>query len=267
MKIGICGAGGRMGQMLIRQVMATPGAELIGALERAGSPLIGQDAGVLAGIGPAGVPVGGDPALLFAAADVVIDFTAPAATAAHAILAGVHRTGLVIGTTGLSAAEQETINAASRTAPIVQASNYSVGVVALSALVEQLARTLDENWDIEVVEMHHRHKVDAPSGTALTLGEAAARGRGVSLETHSVRGRDGLTGARQSGTIGFAALRGGDVIGDHTVLFATNGERIELSHKAGNRDIFAAGAVRAALWCGTRPAGRYDLRDVLGLRG
>ncbi|MFD2261675.1 4-hydroxy-tetrahydrodipicolinate reductase [Lacibacterium aquatile] len=265
MKIGICGGAGRMGQMLIRQVRKTKGVDLVGVLERSGSPLIGQDAGVQAGIGHIGVAMTGDPALVFAAADVVIDFTAPVATASHAVLAGVHKTALVIGTTGIGPNEQFSIDSAAHQTVIVQAPNMAVGVVLLSAAIEQVARTLDTDFDIEIVEMHHRHKVDAPSGTALYLGEAAARGRGVNLAEQSVRSRDGHTGARPEGTIGFATLRGGDVIGEHTAIFAGEGERVELTHKASSRDIFAAGAVRAALWTKGKAPGKYSMRDVLGI--
>jgi len=265
MKIGICGGTGRMGQMLIRQVRMTKGVDLVGVLQRPGSPLIGQDAGVMAGIGHIGVAMTGDPALVFAAADVVIDFTAPAATASHAILAGVHKTALIIGTTGIGPNEQVSIDSAAHQTVIVQAPNMAVGVVLLSAAIEQVARALDSDWDIEIVEMHHRHKVDAPSGTALYLGEAAARGRGVNLAEQSVRSRDGHTGPRVEGTIGFATLRGGDVVGEHTALFAGAGERIELTHKASSRDIFAAGAVRAALWTQGKAPGKYSMRDVLGI--
>lgn len=265
MKIGIVGGGGRMGQMLIRQVARTEGATLAGVTDRDGSPVLGQDAGLLAGLGPLGVAVTADPAALFAASDAVIDFTSPAATPLHAKLAADHQTALIVGTTGLDEAAEEALAVAALSTPILQAPNMSLGVVLLSALVERVARSLDIDWDIEIVEMHHRHKVDAPSGTALALGQAAARGRNVDLAEQSVRSRDGFTGPRQPGTIGFATLRGGDVIGDHTVTFAGQGERIELSHKAQSRDIFAAGAVRAALWCIGRSPGRYAMTDVLGL--
>ncbi|MCK6441215.1 4-hydroxy-tetrahydrodipicolinate reductase [Elstera cyanobacteriorum] len=265
MKIGIVGGGGRMGQMLIRQVARTDGATLAGVTDRDGAPALGQDAGLLAGLGPLGVPVTADPVALFAAADAVIDFTSPAATPLHAKLAAEHQTALIVGTTGLDEAAEEALAVAALSTPILQAPNMSLGVVLLSALVERVARSLDIDWDIEIVEMHHRHKVDAPSGTALALGQAAARGRNVDLADQSVRSRDGFTGPRTPGTIGFATLRGGDVIGDHTVTFAGQGERIELSHKAQSRDIFAAGAVRAALWCSGRSPGRYTMTDVLGL--
>jgi 4-hydroxy-tetrahydrodipicolinate reductase len=265
LKIGIVGAAGRMGAMLVRQVQAQGDAcRLIGATERAGSAAIGQDAGELAGIGKLGIAVGGDPVELFAKADAVIDFTAPAATVAHAALAAQGKCIHVIGTTGLEAAHDAEIAKAARHTAVVRAANFSVGVNLLLALTKRAASLLDEEFDIEIVEMHHRHKVVAPSGTALALGDAAAAGRAVSLKDVGVRARDGITGARKSGTIGFATLRGGDVVGDHTAIFAADGERIELGHKASSRQIFARGAVRAALWARGKPPGLYSKQDVLG---
>jgi 4-hydroxy-tetrahydrodipicolinate reductase len=265
MKIGIVGGGGRMGQMLIRQVARTEGATLAGVTDRDGAAAVGQDAGLLAGLGPLGVAVTTDANALFAASDAVIDFTSPAATPLHANLAAQHQTALILGTTGLDETAEEALAVAALSVPILKAPNMSLGVVLLTELVERVARSLEADWDIEIVEMHHRHKVDAPSGTALALGEAAARGRGIDLADHAVRSRDGYTGPRPVGDIGFATLRGGDVIGDHTVVFAGQGERIELTHKAQSRDIYAVGAVRAAQWCAGRAPGRYSMVDVLGL--
>ncbi|MBB6252672.1 4-hydroxy-tetrahydrodipicolinate reductase [Nitrospirillum iridis] len=266
MRIGIVGCGGRMGRMLMREVLGTAGATLSGGTMRPGNPDLGKDLGTLAGLEPAGILSTSDAEALFAASDAVIDFTTPAGTAAHADLAARHGTALVVGTTGLTVDQQGAIDTAAKTAALVQAPNMSLGVNLLLALVEDVARTLGPDvWDIEIVEMHHRHKVDAPSGTALGLGRAAAAGRDVDLAAVSDRVRDGHTGAREAGHIGFATLRGGDVVGDHTVIFAAEGERIELTHKAGSRAIFARGAVRAAIWAGAKEPGLYSMRDVLGL--
>ncbi len=265
MKIGIVGCAGRMGRMLVREVAATPGCTLAGGTERVGGPALGQDIGLLAGVGALGVTAIDDAAALFAEADAVIDFTSPDASVRHAALAAQSETVLVVGTTGFAPAQQAAIAQAATHTPIVQAPNMSVGVNLLLALVEQAARRLGEDYDIEVLEMHHRNKVDAPSGTALGLGQAAAAGRGVALEEVWQKVRDGHTGARPRGEIGFATLRGGDVIGDHVVMFAGDGERIELAHKAGGRQIYAKGAVRAALWANDKAPGLYSMRDVLGL--
>lgn len=267
LKIGIVGAAGRMGRMLVAQVAASEGCVLAGATERAGSETLGRDAGLVAGIGETGVPLIDDPAMMIAAVDAVIDFTAPSATTEHAELAAQAGAAIVIGTTGLTAEHMKTLERAARHVPVVVAPNMSAGVTLLLDLVETVARTLDESYDIEVLEMHHRHKVDAPSGTALGLGRAAAAGRGVALEAAARMAREGHTGARPRGEIGFATLRGGDVVGDHTVVFAGEGERIELTHKASSRRVFAAGAVRAALWSRGRGPGLYSMRDVLGLAG
>ena len=265
LKIGITGAAGRMGGMLLRQVQAQAKAcRLIGATERDGSAAIGKDAGELAGIGPLGIVITADPVELFAKADAVIDFTAPAATVAHAALAAQGKCIHIIGTTGLEASHDGEIAKAARHTAIVRAANFSVGVNLLLALTQRAATLLDEEYDIEIVEMHHRHKVDAPSGTALALGTAAAAGRTIKLSEAAVRVRDGITGPRQAGTIGFATLRGGDVVGDHTVIFAADGERLELGHKASSRQVFARGAVRAALWARGKPPGLYSMQDVLG---
>jgi 4-hydroxy-tetrahydrodipicolinate reductase len=265
MKIGIVGCAGRMGRMLIAEILRTKGAKLGGGTEPAKSPLLGTDLGALVGQKAAGVKITSDAKALFEACDAVIDFTAPAATAKHIELARAAGTALIVGTTGLSADVKRALKAASKKAVIVQAPNMSTGVNVLLALTEKLAHVLNDDYDIEIVEMHHRHKVDAPSGTALGLGEAAAKGRGVALEKVSRRTRDGQVGARPKGEIGFATLRGGDVVGDHTVIFAAEGERIEITHKASSREVFARGAVRAAMWTKGRKAGLYTMQDVLGL--
>ncbi|MEO0635214.1 MAG: 4-hydroxy-tetrahydrodipicolinate reductase [Pseudomonadota bacterium] len=266
MKLVVTGAGGRMGQALIRAIANTNGAELSGAIDREGSPTIGKDAGSIAGLEPLDVAVTDDPLPAFAAADGVIDFTLPEATLFYAELSAQARIVHVIGTTGCSVEDEARIDAASRHARIVKSGNMSLGVNLLAGLVEKAAAALGpEAFDIEVLEMHHKHKVDAPSGTALLLGEAAADGRGISLADQSVRVRDGHTGPRPEGTIGFATLRGGSVTGDHSVIFAGERERITLSHHAEDRTIFAQGAVRAALWAFDKKPGRYSMMDVLGL--
>lgn len=265
MRIGITGCAGRMGRLLLQTVLATPGAFLAGGLEQPGNPALGEDLGTLAGARPVGIKAGADAAALFAAADVVVDFSAPAAVLANAPLAAAHGTALVVGTTGLTAEHRSALAAAAQAVPVVTAANMSIGVNLLLGLTRRVAGILGPEWDIEIVEMHHRHKVDAPSGTALALGETAAAGRDTALEDAAVRVRDGHTGPRPAGAIGFATLRGGDVVGEHTVIFAGEGERIELTHKATSRGIFAAGAVRAALWCEGRAPGLYGMPDVLGL--
>jgi 4-hydroxy-tetrahydrodipicolinate reductase len=266
MRIIVNGAAGRMGRNVIRAVQETPGLRLVGALERPGSPVLGQDAGMVAGL-PAslGVAITDDPLSLMMDAEGVIDFAAPSASVEMSALAAQARIAHVIGTTGLSEPDLAAIAAAARHAPIVRSGNMSLGVNLLAGLVRAAARALGPEFDIEIVEMHHRQKVDAPSGTALLLGEAAAEGRGVELAAHSARGRDGVTGVRKSGDIGFASLRGGTVIGDHSVLFAGEGERISLSHHAEDRSLFARGAVKAALWARNRKPGLYAMADVLGL--
>lgn len=266
MGLVVVGAAGRMGRTLIRAVHETPGASLVGAVEREGSPLIGQDAGILAGVEPLDVTISDDPLQVFAKADGVLDFTVPSATTVFAGYAAQARIAHIIGTTGCSDADDAKIAAAARHATIVKSGNMSLGVNLLAALVEQAAKALDAgDFDIEVLEMHHRHKVDAPSGTALLLGEAAASGRAVALSQNSVRVRDGHTGPREEGKIGFATLRGGSVVGDHSVILAGTGERIVLSHHAEDRALFARGAVKAALWAHGRKPGLYSMRDVLGL--
>ena len=265
MKLVVVGAAGRMGRTLIKLISETEGVVLHAAVERAGSAVVGQDAGELAGVPKLGVAVTDDPLAAFLDAEGVIDFTSPQATTEFAALAAQARIVHVIGTTGCLPEHEAKIEAASRHARIVKSGNMSLGVNLLSVLVQQAARALDAaGWDIEVLEMHHKHKVDAPSGTALLLGEAAARGRGIDLAAHSVRVRDGVTGAREAGTIGFASLRGGSVIGEHEVIFAGAGERLTLAHHAGDRGLFARGAIRAALWARDRKPGLYSMRDVLG---
>ncbi|MGZ9082840.1 MAG: 4-hydroxy-tetrahydrodipicolinate reductase [Rhodoplanes sp.] len=265
MRIGVAGCAGRMGRMLMQTVLETAGASLVGGIERQGHVSVGGDLGALAGLAPTGIRVGDDASLLFAAADVVIDFSNPAAVFANASNAGEHGTALVVGTTGLGAEHREALTEAAQRAPVVVAANMSVGVNVLLGLTRRAAAILGPDYDIEIVEMHHRHKVDAPSGSALALGQAAADGRGISLDEAAIRVRDGYTGARLKGTIGFATLRGGDVVGEHTVIFAGDGERLEFTHRTSSRAIFAKGAVRAALWCAGRPPGLYSMRDVLGL--
>jgi 4-hydroxy-tetrahydrodipicolinate reductase len=264
-RITILGAGGRMGRALIRAIAETDGAALSAAIEHEGSPLLGQDATLLAGLPAGSVAIGRDGAAGIAAGNVAIEFSTPAATVKHAEIAADAGTAYVAGTTGMADCDEDVLREAAERIPVVYAANYSIGIVLLTDLVRRTASRLGPEFDIEIVEMHHRHKVDAPSGTALALGRAAAAGRGVKLDDVAVRGRDGVTGAREKGTIGFAALRGGDVPGDHTVIYAGDGERLELTHRASGRDIFARGAIRAALWVIGKPPGLYDMRDVLGL--
>lgn len=266
MKLVVVGAAGRMGQTLIRVLHETEGAVLHAAIERDGSAFIGKDAGELAGVGTLGVPITSDPLRAFLDAEGVLDFTSPAASVDLAGLAAQARIVHVIGTTGCSAEDEEKIRAAARHARVIKSGNMSLGVNLLGVMVEQAARALPAaGWDIEIVEMHHKHKVDAPSGTALLLGEAAARGRAIDLLPNAVKVRDGHTGARETGSIGFATLRGGSVVGDHSVVIAGDGELITLSHSARDRSIFARGAVTAALWGRDRKPGHYDMLDVLGL--
>ena len=263
--IAVMGASGRMGQMLIETIMASDKAHLMGATERPGHDWIGHDLGVVMGRAPMGVIVQDDPLEVIVKAQAVIDFTAPAATLAHAQLTAQARCVHVIGTTGLSDGDIAALDAAARHAVIVRAGNMSLGVNLLTRLAQEVAHALDADFDVEIVEAHHRHKVDAPSGTALMLGEAVARGRGVALADVTDSGRDGITGARQRGDIGFAAIRGGDIVGEHDVIFAGAGERIILRHVATDRGIFARGALRAALWGQGQAPGHYAMLDVLGL--
>jgi 4-hydroxy-tetrahydrodipicolinate reductase len=265
LKIVVVGSAGRMGRLLIRAVMDNQNTVLHAALERPASPAIGQDSGILAGLAANGVLVCDDLDAGLHGAEAILDFTAPSASVYFAERAATLGLIHILGTTGMNAAEEAAIAGSARGATIIRSGNFSLGVNMLAALVERAAAALDTQWDIEIVEMHHRAKVDAPSGTALLLGEAAARGRGIDLSTHSERGRDGHTGARAEGAVGFASLRGGSVVGDHTVILASGGERIELRHIAEDRGLFAAGAVKAALWARGRAPGLYSMRDVLGL--
>ena len=265
LRIGVAGCKGRMGRTIVDAVQAAEGARLAGGSARPDDAWVGQDLGTLTGHGALDAPVVGDPVELVQRADAVIDFTTPELTVKHAELAAQAGITLVIGTTGLSDDQQEAIRRAARHVPVVQAPNMSLGVNLLLNLVQQVAAALDPNFDIEIAEMHHRHKKDAPSGTALALGRAAADGRRVVLDQVADRGRDGDTGERTPGNIGFAALRGGDVAGEHTVIFAGPGERIELSHKASSRGIFGQGAVKAALWARAQDPGLYSMQDVLGI--
>lgn len=263
--IVVTGASGRMGQMLIKTVTQSPKAQLVGVVERAGHDWIGRDAGEAMGGAPLGVTVTDEPLEVFAKAQAIIDFTAPEATLEFAELAAQARAVHVIGTTGMTEEQLARLEPASRHAVIVQAGNMSLGVNLLVQLTRKVAAALDEDFDIEVIEAHHNQKVDAPSGTALMLGEAAAEGRGVSLGDVADRARDGITGARRKGDIGFAAVRGGDIVGEHDVMFAAPGERIVLRHLATDRSIFARGALKAALWGQDKGPGKYDMLDVLGL--
>lgn len=264
-KIGIVGCGGRMGQALIGAVLDHPQAMLSGGTERHDSPHIGQAIRHPITAAATDLSITGDAEGLFKISDVVIDFTCPTATVLHASYAAKHGTIHIAGTTGMTAEDEKSLHQAAKSVAVVYASNFSLGVNLLFYLTRKAASLLDEDYDIEVLEMHHRHKVDAPSGTALSLGKEAAAGRGVELDKVADKGRDGITGERQQGDIGFAVLRGGNVAGEHTVSFNAYDERIELSHKAGDRAIFARGAVKAALWAVNQDAALYDMFDVLGL--
>lgn len=265
--IVVAGASGRMGRMLTDCIQASGSARLAGALERPGHDWIGRDLGEARGGAALGVTVTDDALEAVRDARAVIDFTSPAATVELATIAAQARLVHVIGTTGLSGGDIVHIDAAARHAVVIRAGNMSLGVNLLMRLVRQVAAALDDAFDIEIVEAHHRHKVDAPSGTALMLGEAAAEGRGVNLAAMSDRGRDGITGAREAGRIGFAVIRGGDTVGRHEVIFAGDGEQISLSHNASDRSLFARGALRAAIWGLDQMPGHYDMQDVLGLSG
>lgn len=263
--IAIMGAEGRMGRELVRAVAASKGCYVAGATERSGSSVIGADAGSLAGLDPLGVTVSDDAMAVIAKADAIVDFTVPAASLMFADMAARANIVHVIGTTGFSPAEEDEIREAAQRARIIKAGNMSLGVNLLTAVTKKVAAALDADFDIEIIEMHHRHKVDAPSGTALMLAQAAAEGRDVDLDQASVRVRDGHTGPRPLGAIGLQSLRGGSVVGDHTVVFAGEGERIELTHRAQDRSIFSRGAVKAALWGRDKAPGLYSMIDVLGL--
>jgi 4-hydroxy-tetrahydrodipicolinate reductase len=266
-KIGIAGCAGRMGRLLAQHCLDGAAQSIVlggGSVHNAAQA--GQDVGALAGAAPAGIAAVADPEALFSSCDAVIDFTAPEATRRHVWLAAKHHLPLVVGTTGLSREDEAELADAAREAPLLYAPNMSLGVTLMTALTEKVAAALGpEAWDIEIGETHHRHKLDAPSGTALALGRAAARGRGRRLDEIAVHNRRGHTGAREAGSIGFSVRRGGDIAGEHTVSFFGDGERFELSHAAGSRLVFARGALRAALWLRGRPQGLYTMRDVLGI--
>jgi len=269
LRVAVAGAGGRMGQALIEATLAAEGMTLAAAVDVAGSHVVGADAGARLGQ-RTGIAVGTDLEAALALCDVLVDFTRPEGTLAHAVACERRRVALVSGTTGLSAAQKEALATQGATIPIVFSPSMSVGVNVMRVLVERAAASLGADYDVEILEMHHRHKVDAPSGTALMLGEAAARGLGTTLDAAAVLARQGHTGERRPGSIGFAALRGGDVVGEHTVIFAGDGERFEITHRSGSRRTYAAGAMRAVRFAGDlRAAGRaglYDMADVLGLK-
>ncbi len=264
-KIIVAGASGRMGKMLVQAVLENPKSELTGVTERTGSDWIGKDLGACLGGADLGIIVADDLLDIVSNAHALLDFTTPEATIANAELTAQARIAHVIGTTGLADDDLAKLAASARHAPIIRAGNFSLGVNLLTVLTQQVAAALDLDYDIEIVEMHHRHKVDAPSGTALMLGEAAAEGRGTPLAELRDPAREGITGARETGHIGFSAMRGGDVIGEHEVVFAGMGERISLKHIAGDRMLFARGAVKAALWGHSQKPGEYSMLDVLGL--
>lgn len=264
-RIGILGAGGRMGQALVRAAAAAPDVKVSGGTERAGSPWLDKDVGEPAGLGALGAKIVVDTRALFEASDVVLDFTAAVAVPGHAQIAGELGKAYVVGTTGLGAAEERAVLTAAKRAPIVKSANMSVGVNLLVALTRKAAAALGLDFDAEILEMHHRHKIDAPSGTAKALGHAVAEARGQTHDRVAVMSREGITGERRRGDIGYATLRGGLVFGEHTVMFTSDRERIELTHRASSRDIFAEGAVSAARWLHGKPPGLYGMTDVLGL--
>ena len=265
MKIGIIGAGGRMGQANIRQVVETDGCTVVAASDVAGSPLIGQDAGAASGAGTLGVTIGDDAAAVISASDAVIEFTLPKPTVDHVAMTAEAGVAHIIGTTGMTADQETALKAAGEKTVVMHAPNMSLAVNLLFALTKQVAATLNDDFDIEIFEMHHKHKVDAPSGTAVGMGRAAAEGRGVNIDDVARWAQHGITGERRRGDIGFASLRGGNVVGDHTVTFAIEDERLEISHKAQSRQIFARGAVHAALWSAGKTSGFYTMFDVLGI--
>jgi 4-hydroxy-tetrahydrodipicolinate reductase len=264
-RVAIAGAAGRMGRALVEGVLRAHDLTLAAALESPGHPLLGTDAGEPLGA-RCGVTIGADPAAAVAAADCLIDFTRPEATLAHLAACAAAARPAVIGTTGFTPAHEDAIAAAARRIPIVLAPNFAVGVNVVFKLAEVAARILGDGYDVEIVEAHHRHKVDAPSGTALRLGQAVAAALGRDLAACAVHGREGITGERPAGAIGFHAIRGGDIVGEHTVIFAGEGERVEVTVRSGSRATYAAGALRAARWVQGKGAGRYDMFDVLGLR-
>jgi 4-hydroxy-tetrahydrodipicolinate reductase len=264
-RIGVAGVGGRMGRLLVAEIVRAPGAALAGGTVRRESPLLGQDVGRLSGLEPLGMPATDAAMTLFGHADVVIDFTHPAALEAQLTAAAETGKAYVLGTSGLTVAQEKAVEAAAARAPIVYAANFAPAVNVMLGLVRQAAAALGPDYDIEIVEMHHRQKIDAPSGTAIAIGRAAAAGRGVVLEEVMESGRHGHTGRRADGAIGFAALRGGQVVGEHSVIFAGGVEHISIGHRSFDRRIYAEGAVRAALWVAGRPPGLYDMLDVLGM--
>lgn len=266
MKIGIVGAAGRMGQTLIKACLETEGVSLAAAIEIKGSPAVGKDAGEVAGLPRCGLSVGDDLAAVVGGLDAVIDFTRPEATLANLELCRQFGKFLIVGTTGFTPAQKAHIEQAANEVALVMAPNFSVGVNLTLKLLETAARVMGDYTDIEIVEAHHRHKVDAPSGTALRMGEVVARTLGRDLQECAVYGREGITGERDRRTIGFSTIRAGDIVGEHTVLFADEGERVEISHKASSRMTFAKGAVRAALWLQGKDRGLFDMQDVLGLK-
>lgn len=265
MKVGIVGCSGRMGRAIAKEIIQLSKCDIVGGVLKSSDPDVGKDIGVMAGEKAVGVVAGGTVEELCKRSNIIIDFSSPDVTLESLKVAAEYSLAYVIGTTGFTEEQKKEIKAYAKKMPIIWSANMSVGVNILLGLTEKIASILDDNYDIEIIEGHHRHKVDAPSGTALALGDAAAKGRGVELEKVAVRSRDGITGARKKGEIGFATIRAGDIIGDHTVLFAIDGERIELTHKASDRTVFAKGAVRAAIWAGDNKIkpGLYTMRDVL----
>ncbi len=263
--IAITGACGRMGKMLVESVHTNKATSLVGALDHPGSSLIGNDAGEIAGVGRIGVPVLGDLSSIISRTEVIIDFSTPSATLANAQICADNGTPIVVGTTGFSDEEKQQLTELSSKIPMCIAANYSTGLNISLKLLELAAKAVDEDVDIEIVEAHHRHKVDAPSGTALAMGETIAKARNLDFKEFALFAREGITGARRKDTIGFSTVRGGDVVGDHTVMFMADGERLEVTHKASNRMAFAHGAVRAAVWLVKKEPGVYDMQDVLGL--
>ncbi len=264
--LGVAGAAGRMGQTLVAECLAAPDLHLAAAFERSDSEWIGQDAGRVGGGAGSGVAIASDLMSVDARIDVLIDFTRPEATLRNLDVCLQRGIRMVIGTTGFSPEQRMVINEASRSIAIVLAPNMSVGVNVVLKLLELTARSMGDHSDIEIIEAHHRHKIDAPSGTALRMGEVIAAALGRDLATNAVYGREGITGERNSATIGFSTIRAGDIVGEHTVMFADEGERVEITHKATSRAIFARGALRAARWLALRPTGLFDMQDVLGLK-
>ncbi len=266
-RVGVAGAAGKMGRTLIELIQGSDVLTLAAAIEQPGLPVIGADAGELAGVGAAGIHITDDLASIAVEVDVLVDFTIARATVANMEVCAEAGTAMVIGTTGLSRDQQARLSAIAESQPMVFASNYSVGVNATFQLVEMAAKIFGNSVDVEIVESHHRHKVDAPSGTAMTLGERVARGLGRDLDSVAVHGRHGQINARDRETIGFHAIRGGEIVGEHTVMFIADGERLEITHRAQSRANFAEGALRAAAWVKGQPPGLYDMSDVLGLNG